>query len=150
MNTTLREGISWIGVVDWTVRDFHGYTTERGSTYNSYFLQDEHPTVIDTVKAPFCDEWLKKLSNLTDPAKVAYVVCNHAEPDHSGSLPAAMRHCSNATLICDRKCHDILARHYDISGWKIQVVETGDEISLGERTLQFVETPMVHWPESMI
>ena len=78
-----------------------------------------------------------------------YVVCNHAELDHAGSLPQVLQAMPQATLVCDKKCAAALAEHFDTSGWKIQIVATGEEISLGRRTLQFVETPMVHWPESM-
>lgn len=149
MDTTLRDNIDWVGYVDWTVRDFHGYSTERGTTYNAYLVRDEKTALIDTVKAPFADDLLANVSALTDLAKVDYVVCNHAEPDHAGALPRVMAALPNATLVCDKKCEAALARHHDTSGWKIRVVGTGDTISLGRRTLQFIETPMVHWPESM-
>jgi len=81
--------------------------------------------------------------------KIDYVVCNHAEPDHSGALPAVLRAMPQATLVCDKKCANALAEHYDAANWRIKTVATGDTISLGKRTLKFVETPMVHWPESM-
>jgi flavorubredoxin len=81
--------------------------------------------------------------------KIDYVVCNHAEPDHGGAMAAVLKNLPNATLVCDAKCRDILAGYFDISGWKIQIVKSGDQISLGKRTLAFLETPMVHWPDSM-
>jgi flavorubredoxin len=154
MNTTLFENIDWIGYVDWTVRDFHGYETARGATYNAYLVRDEKTALIDTVKAPYADELLRALAARTDPAGVDpagvdYVVCNHAEPDHTGALPRVMEALPGATLVCDKKCAATLSKYFDTSGWNIQVVATGDTISLGRRTLQFIETPMVHWPESM-
>jgi flavorubredoxin len=149
MNTSLRDGIDWVGYVDWTIRDFHGYRTERGSTYNAYLVRDEKTALIDTVKRAYADSLLANISALTDPAKIDYVVCNHAEPDHSSSLPVILKACPNAQLVCDAKCKDALSRHYDTSGWNWKIVATGDTISLGKRTLTFVETPMVHWPESM-
>lgn len=149
MNVTLREKIDWVGYVDWTIRDFHSYDTQRGATYNAYLVRDEKTALIDAVKAPYADDLLRKISALCSLETVDYLVCNHAEPDHSGALPRVMEAMPNATLVCDKKCAEILAEHYDISAWKTRIVSTGDTISLGRRTLKFIETPMVHWPESM-
>ena len=90
MNNTLFENIDWIGYVDWNVRDFHSYNTDRGATYNSYLIQDKKTAIIDTVKAPYAEVFLRTLSEYIKPGQVDYVICNHAEPDHSGSLPAVM------------------------------------------------------------
>lgn len=149
MNTTLKPGIDWVGYVDWAVRDFHGYETTRGSTYNAYLVRDEKSALVDTVKAPYAGELLKHIAALMDPARLDYVVCNHAEPDHAGSLPAIMRACPQAELVCDARCQAALAKHWDTTGWRFKIVATGDKLSLGRRTLEFIETPMVHWPESM-
>ncbi|MGA2061820.1 MAG: FprA family A-type flavoprotein [Thermoguttaceae bacterium] len=149
MNIMLRENIDWVGYVDWTIRDFHSYDTERGATYNAYLVRDEKTALIDAVKAPYADDLLAKISALCPPDKIDYVVCNHAEPDHSGALPRALAAMPRAVLVCDKKCAEILAEHYDTSAWKTRIVATGDTISLGRRTLRFIETPMVHWPESM-
>lgn len=149
MNATLREGIEWVGYVDWTVRDFHGYRTDQGTTYNAYLLQDEKSAIIDTVKAPYGNALLDRVSKRIDLRKIHYLVCNHAEPDHSGSLEQLVHACPQATVVCDARCREALAKHYPTAGWKFQVVATGDSISLGRRSLQFIETPMVHWPESM-
>ncbi len=149
MDTELAQGINWVGFVDWNVRDFHGYRTERGSSYNAYLVQDEKTALIDTVKGPYADELLKHVEALSPLDKIDYVVCNHAEPDHSGSLPALLAALPNAVLVADERCLKALGQHYDTTGWKTQTVKTGDSLSLGKRTLTFVETPMVHWPESM-
>jgi flavorubredoxin len=149
MNTPLYENIDWVGCVDWTVRDFHGYDTQHGSTYNAYLVRDEKTALVDTVKAPFAEQLLANLASLTDPARVDFVVCNHAEPDHAGALPQVLARMPQATLVCDKKCAATLAAYVDVSSWKIRLVATGDRISLGRRSLQFVETPMLHWPESM-
>ncbi len=149
MNTSLCDGIDWVGAVDWTIRDFHGYETQRGATYNAYLVRDEKTALIDAVKAPFADQLLRNVASLTDLARVDYVVCNHAEPDHSSALPMALCAMPQATLVCDKKCAAALAEYFDASNWKIRIVGTGDSLSLGRRTLQFIETPMVHWPESM-
>ncbi len=149
MNMSLRDGIDWVGYVDWTVRDFHGYTTERGTTYNAYLIRGEKTALLDTVKAPYGQHLLQSVSALTPLHTVDYIVCNHAEPDHAGALPEIIAAIPSATLVCDQKCKDALSRHFDTSDWKFEVVMTGDSISLGGRTLHFIETPMVHWPESM-
>jgi len=149
MNATLREGIDWVGYVDWTIRDFHGYTAERGTTYNAYLVRGKKTALIDTVKAPYGQHLLQNISALAPLQSVDYVVCNHAEPDHAGALPEIMAKMPNATLVCDQKCKDALSRHFDISDWKFEVINTGDTVSLGDRILHFIETPMVHWPESM-
>ena len=149
MNTTLREGIDWVGYLDWTVRDFHSYHTERGTSYNAYLVRDEKTALIDTVKEPYADRLLKNLAALTDPSNVDYVICNHAEPDHTGALPRVMEALSRATLVCNKKCQSTLSQYYDTSPWRIRLVATGEVLPLGRRALHFVETPMVHWPESM-
>lgn len=149
MDVRLRENIDWVGYVDWTVRDFHGYHTHKGSTYNAYLLRDDKTALIDTVKAPFADQLLRRLSELTDLDRIDFVVCNHAEPDHSGALPEAMRVCPRAELVCNEKCRAALSRHYDTSAWKFRVVSDGERLPLGRRGLTFIDTPMAHWPESM-
>jgi flavorubredoxin len=149
MDTTLRENIHWVGAVDWNVRDFHSYDTERGTTYNAYLVRDEKTALIDTVKEPFAAELLERVAALADLGQLDYVVCNHAELDHAGALPEVLRAMPQATLVCDKKCAAALADHFDTSAWKMQIVANGEELRLGRRTLRFVETPMVHWPESM-
>ncbi|MFH0911788.1 MAG: FprA family A-type flavoprotein [Planctomycetota bacterium] len=149
MHIEVREGIEWIGFVDWNVRDFHSYNTLRGSTYNSYLVRDEKTALIDTVKAPFVGSLLEDLTELIEAERVSYVVCNHAEPDHAGGLPRVMKALPKAELICDKRCRETLAKEYDTSGWKIRTVSTGETLSLGRHKLRFLETPMVHWPESM-
>ena len=149
MNSVIRDNIHWVGYTDWTIRDFHGYKTGNGSTYNSYLVKDKKTALIDTVKAPYVDTLIANISALIDPTEISYVVCNHAEPDHSGGLPAVMRACKNAELVCNAKCEKTLGLYYNTSAWKIKVISDGETLSLGERSLTFVDTPMVHWPESM-
>ena len=149
MIVPVRDSIDWVGFVDWNVRDFHGYETARGATYNAYLIRDQKTALIDTVKAPYGPSLLEKASSLVDLNRVDYVICNHAEPDHAGEFGTVMKALPNATLVCDTKCRDALAKHHDMTGWKVHTVATGDTLSLGSRTLHFIETPMVHWPESM-
>lgn len=149
MHTPLCDGIDSVGFVDWNARDFHGYHTPRGATYNAYLVRDEKTALIDAVKAPNGPSLLENVVGLTDPASIDYVVCNHAEPDHSGGFPEVMAACPHAEVVCNAKCRKALELHYDTSAWRFRVVKTGETLSLGERSLTFVDTPMAHWPESM-
>ncbi len=150
----LAKGVYWVGVIDWNVRNFHGYSTPRGTSYNAYLVIDKKITLIDTVKNAFSDELLANIRRYVDPAKIDYVVSNHAEPDHAGSIPAVMAAAPEATLVASPKGHEALDLHFQgnrdrKADWKRMTVKTGDTISLGERTLEFLLTPMAHWPDSM-
>lgn len=137
-----------VGAVDWSVRDFHGYKTERGATYNSYLIVDEKICLIDTVKAVFADELLMKIRRVIDPAKIDYVIVNHVEPDHAGALPELVRAAPNAKFFITAQGKAEAIRHYgDL--YNFEVVKDGDKLSLGKRELTFVALPMLHWPDSM-
>lgn len=145
----LKDDIYWVGGVDWDVRNFHGYLTQRGSTYNAYLIIDEKITLIDTVKYYMCDEMLARISKIVDPAKIDYVISNHVEMDHSGSLPQIMEIAKNATLITSTKGMPGLKAHYH-KDWNFKVVKSGESIKIGKRSLTFVHVPMAHWPDSMV
>jgi len=149
MNVTICDGVEWVGYVDWEMRDFHSYHTSRGTTYNAYLIRDRKTALIDTVKLPHHGDLLRKLAEAEPPARPDYVVCNHAEPDHSGSLPELLAAFPEAVVVCNKKCRTALGQHYQTDAWRFEVVGDGDQLSLGERTLHFINTPMVHWPESM-
>ncbi len=145
-------GVYWVGVIDWNLRDFHGYETPKGGTYNAYLVVDEKIALIDTVKAPFADEMIRKIKQIVDPSKIDYVISNHVEMDHSGSLPAILEHAPNATLVTSAKGQSGLSGYYEESGcknWNYQVAKTGDTVDLGGKTLMFIEATMLHWPDSM-
>jgi anaerobic nitric oxide reductase flavorubredoxin len=144
----LAEGINWVGVVDWNLRDFHGYTTRRGATYNSYLISDEKTALVDTVKYTFSSELLRNIREIVDPEKIDYIIINHLEMDHSSSLPIIAKYAKNATVIASPRGKDAIIEHYG-ANFNIKIVKTGDELKLGKRTLRFVEAPMVHWPDSM-
>lgn len=150
MQIQIKDGIHSVGVVDWHVRDFHGYNTARGATYNAYLIQDQKNALIDTVKAPFAQDLLGNIAGVVDLQTIDYVIINHAEPDHTSALPAVMQALPQATLLCNKKCAPVLAAYYDTSNWKIEIVGTGDTVNLGKHTLSFVEIPLVHWPDSMV
>ena len=148
VKVSLAEGINWVGVVDWNLRDFHGYVTRRGATYNAYLISDEKTALVDTVKFPFSSELLRNICEIVDPEKIDYIIVNHVEMDHSSSLPVIAKHAKNATIIASQRGKDAIIEHYG-ADFKIQTVKTGDELKLGKRTLRFVEAPMLHWPDSM-
>lgn len=138
----------WVGGIDWNERLFHGYTTERGITYNAYLIMDEKVTLIDTCKATFSDELVQRISQVVDPAKIDVVITNHVEMDHSGSLPVIHRLAPNATIYASAGAgvNEVRA-HFGIEATP---VKSGDTLCIGERTLTFVTTPMVHWPDNMV
>ena len=145
----IKKGIYWVGSMDYSMRSFHGYSTEKGSTYNAYLIIDEKITLIDTVKAPFCMEALGRIRSIIDPAKIDYIVSNHAEPDHSGGIPFFASYAPNAKIVTsDPQGIKALTGRY---GERDYIrVKAGDKLSIGERTLEFVPTPMLHWPDSMV
>ena len=143
-------GIYSVGVVDWSVRNFHGhtYTTQRGSSYNAYLIIDEKVALIDTVSGPFAQELIDNIKEIISPEKIDYVIANHVESDHSGALPAVMPLCPKAKILGTAKCQEGLYKHY-YKNWDFQTVKTNDQLKLGRRTLTFIEAPMIHWPDSM-
>ena len=144
----VKPGIWWVGGIDWNERTFHGYTTEAGITYNAYLIMDEKVTLIDTVKAKFADELLQRISQIVDPSKIDVVVTNHVEMDHSGSLPRIHEVAPNAEIYASAPAGvKEVAAHFGID---VKGVKTGDSISIGKRTLTFVTTQMVHWPDNMV
>jgi len=145
---SLVEGIHWVGVVDWNIRDFHGYVTRRGTTYNAYLIQDEKTALVDTVKHTFSSELLRNICEIMDPAKIDYIIVNHVEMDHSSSLPIIAKYAKNATIIASPRGKDAIIEHYGPE-FQVQVVKTGDELKLGKRTLRFIEATMLHSPDSM-
>ncbi len=146
----LKKGIYWVGAVDWNIRSFHGhtYSTNRGTTYNAYLIIDEKVTLIDAVYGPFAGELIAHIREIVDPARIDYIVVNHVETDHSGALPQVMRLCPQAQLFGTAKCQEGLEKHY-YGNWNFTPVKTGDTLKLGAHTLQFIEAPMIHWPDSM-
>ncbi|MEO0234530.1 MAG: FprA family A-type flavoprotein [candidate division WOR-3 bacterium] len=143
------ENIFWVGGIDWSLRDFHGYTTERGSTYNSYLIIDDKITLIDTVKHYLFDEFLSRIKNVIDPSKIDYIIINHVEMDHSGCLPKILQYAKNAQIITNPQGEKGLKLHYG-KDLNVKIVKTGDKLNIGKENLVFVQTPMVHWPDNMV
>jgi anaerobic nitric oxide reductase flavorubredoxin len=145
---TLANNINWVGVVDWNLRDFHGYVTRRGTSYNAYLIEDEKTALIDTVKYNFSEELVNNIRGITDFDRINYIIVNHVEMDHSSSLPIIAKMAKNATIICSERGKDAIIEHYGPE-FNIKTVKTGDTLKLGARTLSFIEAPMLHWPDSM-
>ncbi|WP_196592609.1 FprA family A-type flavoprotein [Pectinatus sottacetonis] len=144
----IKKGIYWVGVIDWNLRNFHGYRTGRGSSYNAYLIIDEKITLIDTAKVGFKNELLSRISSVIDPAKIDYIICNHLEQDHSGCIPAVMEKCPNAQIYtCMPNGLKNIPKFYGDLNYK--GVKAGDSLNIGSRTLRFIPVPMLHWPDSM-
>jgi flavorubredoxin len=145
----IAQGIYDVGAIDWNIRDFHGYSTHQGTTYNAYLILDEKITLIDTVKKEFADPLIENISRIVDPKKIDYVVSNHTEMDHSGGLARVMHRIGeDKPIYCSKIGHKNLAKHFP-QKWNYQPVEDGGQLSVGKRTLIFMETRMLHWPDSM-
>ena len=149
MAVELAGGVYWVGAIDWNVRNFHGYSTHLGTTYNAYLVVDDKIALIDTVKAPFYEEMLRRVKEILDPRDIDYVISNHVEMDHSGSLPMMMKEAAKAELITVERFGESGLKDTFHADWECTPVKKGDEISLGRRKLVFIPTPMLHWPDSM-
>jgi len=151
MKKQIKNNVYWVGKVDWELQKFHGdeYSTNKGSTYNSYLVQEEKTVLIDTVWAPFAEEFVNNLAKEIDLDKIDYIIANHGEVDHSGGLPALMKRIPNVPIYCTANAVKSLKGQYH-QDWNFQVVKTGDGIDIGNgKKLIFVEMAMLHWPDSM-
>jgi flavorubredoxin len=145
----IKKDIYWVGAVDWNIRDFHGYSTYRGTTYNAFLVLDEKVVLIDTVKKEFSDELISNISDVIDPKRIDMVISNHTEMDHSGGLAGVMHRIGeDKPLYCSRMGHKNLSLHFPRK-WNYRPVEDGEVLNLGKRSIKFFETRMLHWPDSM-
>ncbi len=145
----IAENIYWVGVIDWHIRDFHGYSTYKGTTYNAYLILDEKITLIDTVKKDFFEEFIAKVSKVVDPKKIDFVISNHTEMDHSGSLVNTMNVIGkDKPVFCSEMGYKNLKMHFS-EELNLKPIKDGEILKIGKRTLKFLETRMLHWPDSM-
>lgn len=144
----ISDRVYWVGAVDWDERNFHGYRIERGTSYNAFLILDEKITLIDTVKYSFADELLARIASVVDPAKIDYIVSNHSEPDHSGALPAVIAAVKPEKVFASPNGVKNLKAHYG-EALDVTAVGTGETLKLGSTALHFIETKMLHWPDSM-
>ncbi|MFZ5596319.1 MAG: FprA family A-type flavoprotein [Bacillota bacterium] len=145
----IKPGVYWVGAIDWNLRYFHGYMTPRGTTYNSYLIVDEKITLVDTVKHYLFDEMLSRIKEVVDPSRIDYLVVNHVEMDHSGSVPKIMEIAPGAKIVTSPQGKKGLLRYYK-KDWDFMLFNSGEQLNIGSRTLNFVHVPMVHWPDSMV
>jgi flavorubredoxin len=145
----LTKDIYWVGAIDWTIRNFHGYITHRGTTYNSYLIVDDKIALVDFSKIGHFDEMLRKIKQVIDPKDIDYLISNHAEPDHSGTILKMKTFAPNSEIIASERGKIALHKYYgeDI---EITSIREKPELNLGNKTLKFVEVPMAHWPDSMV
>ncbi len=144
----ITDRVHWVGAIDWDIRDFHGYSTSRGTTYNAFLILADKVTLIDTVKAPFREELLSRIRSVIDPSRIQYIVSNHAEMDHSGCLPEMIDIIQPEKVFASAMGVKALAAHFN-RDLNLETVKDGDRIDLGNCHLSFMETRMLHWPDSM-
>jgi len=145
----ISDRVHWVGAIDWALRDFHGYATRRGTTYNAYLVMADDVTLVDTVKAPFRDEFMSRIRSVVDPRDIKVIVSNHSEMDHSGLLPEVVKAIAPREVLASAAGVKTLSEHFHgLDG--LTAVKDGERRSLGNAALTFYETRMLHWPDSMI
>jgi len=144
----LTDKVYWVGAIDWTIRDFHGYTTHRGSTYNAYLILADKITLVDTVKAPFREELISRIASVVDPRDIKIIVSNHSEMDHTGCLYDLIDLVRPDQVVASTMGTKTLGDIYHRDRI-ITPIKDGGELSLGNMSLRFMETRMLHWPDSM-
>lgn len=150
MAKEINEYVKWVGKTDWELKKFHGdeYNTINGSSYNSYLIQDEKIVLIDTAWKPFDEEFVENLKKEIDLNKIDYIIANHGEIDHSGSLPRLMQEIPNTPIYCTVNGVKSIKGQYH-KDWNFITVKTGDTLNIGKHNLTFIEAPMLHWPDTM-
>jgi anaerobic nitric oxide reductase flavorubredoxin len=146
----IKPDIYWVGAIDWGVRDFHGYVTPNGTTYNNYLINDQQLTLVDSVKHDFASTTIANIRAVAEPSKIVNIIVNHIEPDHASAIGELMCLMPNAVIYITDRGKKGLERHVDTSGWTFKVVKSGDTLNTGRYNLLFLETPMLHWPDSMV
>ncbi len=151
MKINVKNNVDWVGKIDWELQKFHGneYSTHKGSTYNSYLIKEKKNILIDTVWKPYAKEYVENLKKEIDLKEIDYIIANHAEIDHSGSLPELMQYIPEVPIYCTENGIKSLKGHYH-KDWNFIPVKTGNKLDIGNgKSLIFVEMKMLHWPDSM-
>ena len=152
MKKQIKNNVWWIGKNHWDLREFHGseYKTTKGSSYNSYLIQEEKVCIIDSVYEPFSSEFVKNLKSEIDLNAIDFLVVLHAEPDHSGALSALLDEIPGTPVYCSENGIKSLKGLYHHEDWNLIPVKTGDRVSVGNgKELVFIQAAMIHWPDSM-
>ncbi len=145
----ITDKVYWVGAIDWMIRDFHGYSTNRGTTYNAYLVLADKITLIDTVKASHKDELFARLSSVIDLKDIQYVISNHSEMDHSGLLPEVIEIIKPEKVFTSKPGFKNLALHFKGIENYLTELKEGEEIDLGNMNIKTYETRLLHWPDSM-
>lgn len=147
----VKDGVHFVGAFDPDLRTFDIIMkTANGTSYNSYLIQgNEGDAIIDTVKSSFREDFFRRIEEVSSYDRIKYIILNHLEPDHSGALPYLLDRSPQAKVIASTKAKPMLKALVD-SEIDIHSVKGGDEVSLGDITLQFLSTPFLHWPETMM
>lgn len=151
MKKRIVNNVYWVGKNDWELRQFHGYeySTHKGSSYNSYLIQEEKTVLIDTVFQPFSKEFVDNLAKEIELKSIDYIIMNHAEPDHSGAIAELLRQIPGTPVYCTENGVKSLKGQFH-GDWNFKTVKTGDKLDLGNgKELIFIQAPMLHWPDSM-
>ncbi len=153
MAIQVKNNIAWVGQRDWEVRDFHGteFKTHKGTSYNSYLIREEKTVLIDTVDYRFSREFVQNLATEIDLQCIDYIVINHAEEDHAGALGELLARIPDTPIYCTANAIDSITGPHHHPEWNFHPVRTGDSLDVGNgKQLVFIETPMLHWPDSMM
>lgn len=152
MKKQIKNNVYWIGKIDWELDEFHGsdYSVSNGSSQNAYLIQEEKTVLVDTVWSPHSNEFIDNLKSEIDLKDIDYIVINHGEVDHSGSLLRLMEEIPDTPIYCTKNAIKSLVGQYHHPEWNFQTVKTGDTLDIGNgKSLVFVEMTMLHWPDSM-
>ncbi len=145
----INDSVKWIGIRDFDIKTFDiVMETEYGTTYNSYFIDADKKAIVETAKEKFSEEYLEKIKTVVEPEKIDYILLNHTEPDHSGSLKKLIDIAPNATVVASAAAIKYLKDMHDVD-FKFQIVKDGDEIDLGNKTLKIIGASNLHWPDSI-
>ncbi len=147
----ISDGVYWVGVKDWDRRLFDSLIPlPKGTSYNAYLvIGDNWKVLVDTVNPGFEAELHSRISRIIDPEEIDYIVMNHAEPDHAGAIPYLMRINDKAKLVTTPRGAKMAQTYYSVDEKRIVTVTDQERISIGGKTLRFIEAPMLHWPETM-
>ncbi len=152
MKRQVKNNVSWVGYIDWELETFHGddYSIINGSSQNAYLIEEEKTVLIDTIWTPHKSDFVENLKSEIDLHKIDYIIVNHGECDHSGSLTELMKEIPDTPIYCTAMAVKSLEGQYGKQGWNFNVVKTGDTLDIGNgKQLVFVEMRMLHWPDSM-
>lgn len=152
MRKHVRGNVNWVGYIDWELESFHGddYSIKNGSSQNAYLIEEEKTVLIDTIWTPHRFDFVENLKGEIDLNKIDFIVANHGECDHSGSLTALMEEIPDTPIYCTAAAVKSIEGQYGKRGWNFHVVKTGDSVDIGNgKKLVFVEMRMLHWPDSM-